>query len=91
VLLLIEKSAAVDSVDEHGQTPLLFAGRGGHEALVQLLVEKGTVVDSVCKYSQTPLSWPAENGHEAVVEERVSADDAFGEEGDILHLAIAFS
>src|SRR5947199_973908 len=60
----------VDSKDsEYGRTPLLWAARNGHEAVVKLLLATGKAdVDSKdSKYGRTPLSWAAENGHEAVV------------------------
>jgi ankyrin repeat protein len=60
--------ADVDSRDNDGQTPLSWAARNGHEAVVKLLVETGKAdVDSRDNYGQTLLSWAAGNGHEAVV------------------------
>jgi len=39
VKLLLEKSAELESKDDRwGQTPLSWAARGGHEAVVQLLL-----------------------------------------------------
>ncbi|KAF2183391.1 ankyrin, partial [Zopfia rhizophila CBS 207.26] len=58
----------VDSKDGYGWTPLSWAARSGHEAVVKLLLETGKVdVDSKGGYGWTPLSWAAGNGHEAVV------------------------
>jgi hypothetical protein len=52
-----------------GQTPLSWAAKGGHLAVVKLLVKAaGVEVDSNDWYNQTPLSWAAGNGHESVVE-----------------------
>jgi ankyrin repeat protein len=63
-----ETSICVDSKDSYGRTPLTWAAKGGHEAVVKLLLETGKVdVNSKDMNGQTPLSWAAEGGHEAVV------------------------
>jgi ankyrin repeat protein len=60
--------ADVDSKDSYGRTPLWWAARNGHEAVVKLLLETGEV-DVECKDENdwTPLSWAIEGGHEAIV------------------------
>ena len=63
-----ETSICADLKDSYGWTPLSWAARGGHEAVVKLLVETGKVdVDSKDSDGRTPLSWAAREGHEAVV------------------------
>jgi ankyrin repeat protein len=58
----------IDSKDEDGQTPLLWAAASGREAVVKLLVGTGKVdVNSKDKYGRTPLSRAAAYGKEAVV------------------------
>src|SRR5256885_988709 len=58
----------INSKDEDGQTPLLWAAWGGHEAVVKLLLETGEVdANSKDKNGRTPLSWAAAGGHESVV------------------------
>ncbi|KAK1770374.1 vegetative incompatibility protein HET-E-1 [Phialemonium atrogriseum] len=58
----------IDARDESGKTPLSWAARNGHEAVVRLLLATGKVnVDSKDEDDKTPLSWAAENGHDAIV------------------------
>jgi ankyrin repeat protein len=58
----------IDSKDNYSQTPLLWAARKGHEAIVKLLLlQEGVDIDSKDNYSQAPLSWAASGGHEEVV------------------------
>ncbi|KAJ5900022.1 hypothetical protein N7495_004766 [Penicillium taxi] len=60
----------VDAKDtEYGQTPLSWAAKGGHDAVVKILLDTNKVdVDAKdTRYGQTPLSWAAEGGHDAVV------------------------
>jgi ankyrin repeat protein len=56
--------------DTYGRTPLWWAAKNGHEAVVKLLLDKeGIDPDSKDSYNgRTPLWWAATNGYEAVVE-----------------------
>ena len=63
-----EDDVEADSKDGYGQTPLSWAARRGHEAVVKLLVEKGVDLDSKDRHGRTPLSYAVGNGHEVVVE-----------------------
>lgn len=57
-----------DEKDTWGWTPLSWAARSGHEAVIKVLLETSKVdVESKDKYGQTPLSWAAENGYVPVV------------------------
>jgi ankyrin repeat protein len=61
VRLLLEKGAEPDSKDNGGRTPLSWAAKRGHEAVVRLLLEKGADDGG-----RTPWSWAA-GRHEGVV------------------------
>lgn len=57
-----------NSRDSYNRTPLSWAAKNGHEAVVRLLISTGKVeIDSRDKNNRTPLSLAAKNGHEAVV------------------------
>ena len=60
--LLLEKAVDLDSRDKdiyYGRTPLLWAARNGHEAIIKLLLEKATNVDTKDRYGQKTLSYVA--------------------------------
>ncbi|KAL8290971.1 hypothetical protein RB600_006443 [Gaeumannomyces tritici] len=60
--------AANDAKSFNDQTPLVWAAKNGHEAVVKLLLDKGPAIETKdSEYGRTPLSWVAGNGHEAVV------------------------
>ncbi|KAI9760034.1 MAG: hypothetical protein M1840_002750, partial [Geoglossum simile] len=71
LLLRLFKGNVVNTTatDEDGRTPLSWAARNGHEAVVKLLlaIEKVDLNSKDSSYGRTPLSWAAGNGHEAVV------------------------
>ncbi|KAK0704469.1 heterokaryon incompatibility protein-domain-containing protein [Lasiosphaeris hirsuta] len=53
--------------DWAGRTPLQWAARQGHEAVVKLLLERGADIEAKDWAGRTPLWWAASQGHEAVV------------------------
>jgi ankyrin repeat protein len=57
--LLAKDGIDPDSKGSDGQTPLHWAARNGHEAVVKLLVEKGAELETKDKSGRTPLSLAA--------------------------------
>jgi ankyrin repeat protein len=58
----------VDLEDSYGRTPLSWAVKNGHEAVVKLLLNTGKInVNSKDNNGRTLLLWAAEKGNEAVV------------------------
>ncbi|KAL7910421.1 ankyrin repeat-containing domain protein [Trichoderma velutinum] len=57
----------IDSRDENGWTPLAWAAKEGHEAVVKLLLQAGAEVDSKDIFDRTPLLWASRNRHGAIV------------------------
>ncbi|RYO96334.1 hypothetical protein DL764_007492 [Monosporascus ibericus] len=73
----------LDLKDSYGQTPLSWAARNGHEAVVKLLLNNGANLKSKSDNGQTPLLWAAENGHEAVVKLLLDKDAKLESKSDI--------
>ena len=69
MMALIKNGNHPDRKDFSGQTPLIWAPRNGHEAVVKMLLADNMVdpdtKDTEC--GRTPLSWAAEYGYETVV------------------------
>jgi ankyrin repeat protein len=67
-LLLHTGNVDADSKNNDGQTPLSWAARNGHEAIIKLLLNTGNVnADSKDNDGRTPLRLTGRAGHEAVV------------------------
>jgi Ankyrin repeats (3 copies)/Ankyrin repeats (many copies) len=65
--LLEDHRISVDVLDDHGQTPILYAAKQGHTAMVELLASRGAEVDKKdSMHHRTALSWATLNGHTAV-------------------------
>ena len=61
--------------DGFGRTPLSWAAKKGHEAVVQLLIEYGVDINvKDNEYERTPLIWAAQGGHEAIVRLLIEGD-----------------
>ena len=53
--MLLEKDANIEAKDNCGWTPLWWAARHGHEAIVKLLLEKGANIEAKDEDGTTPL------------------------------------
>jgi len=74
----------VNSMDETGARPLIWAARKGHEIVVKLLLGRKDVnPDSPDRNGRTPISWAAENGHEAVAKLLLERKDVNPDRPDI--------
>ena len=58
----------VDSVDEHGDTPLMSAAVNGNVVLVNLLLEHGATVNDVDADGHTALWLASGQGNKPIVE-----------------------
>ncbi|KAH0535997.1 hypothetical protein FGG08_007114, partial [Glutinoglossum americanum] len=68
IMGLLKNGYNPDLRDSYGRTPLSWAARRGHEAVVKLLLAMEKVdLNSKDSSGRTPLSWAAEGGQEAVV------------------------
>jgi hypothetical protein len=67
MITLLENGHDLNSKDSNGQTPLSWAAKNGHEAVVKLMLEKGAELETKDNNGRTPLSRAAGNGHEALV------------------------
>jgi len=67
-LIIVGKYVNPSSLDNRGQTPLLWAARNGHGRTVELLLKLEDVSpDGPDNRGRSPLSWAARNGHGGVV------------------------
>jgi len=74
----------LNSMDETGVRPLIWAARKGHEAVVKLLLGRKDVnPDSPDRNGRTPISWAARNGYDAVVKLLLERKDANPDRLDI--------
>jgi ankyrin repeat protein len=67
--LLNTNKVEIDIKDNNNQTPMGWAARNGHDAIVKLLLDTETVDVNLkdTEYGLTPLSWVARNGNEVII------------------------
>lgn len=58
--------AAVDTVDQHGNTPLHIASKNGHLQVAEALLARGAAIEAKNNEGVTPLIWACITGHEDV-------------------------
>ena len=58
-----------------GNTPLAWAARNGHEAIVKILLGRDDIAPDKGEDGKTPLLLAARNGHEGVVKTLLGRDD----------------
>ncbi|GAB1311901.1 hypothetical protein MFIFM68171_02111 [Madurella fahalii] len=69
VSAFLERGRPMDGRDFAGMSPLIWAARGGHEAVVDLLLAShGVDAEAADKQGRTPLLWAMWFGRQAVVE-----------------------
>jgi TonB family protein len=66
-LLSGSEQVGIDSRGEAGWTALMYAARGGHQAIVRLLLDAGASVDLQSDAQETALHLAAQNGRTEVV------------------------
>jgi len=64
---ILDEGAEIDVENEVGQTPMLLAALGGHEAVVQLLIDNGAEINVHDYDGHAPLLYAALSGDEPVV------------------------
>jgi ankyrin repeat protein len=92
VKILLDKGAAVNTVNQMGVMPLHYAALSGHIELVKMLLDKDAAVNTANQMGVTPLHYAAYYGHAKIVEmllEKGAAVDAKEIYGGSLPLHIA--
>ena len=73
---LIDAGAAVDMVDDYGNTALMKACDSGHHECAQALIDADAAVDMVDNDGLTALMWACCNGSDECVQALIDADAA---------------
>ena len=55
----LKRGAPIDSIDENGETALMYAVDAGHDDIARLLVDKGAAVDALSTSGETALFYAA--------------------------------
>ncbi|KAI3644010.1 hypothetical protein MP228_010174 [Amoeboaphelidium protococcarum] len=57
----------VNTTDDEGRTPLIFAILGGHQECVQMLIERGALIHQADFTGRTALHWASYHGESQIV------------------------
>ena len=64
--LLLDKGAELETKDDSSQTPLSWAARNGHEAVVRLLLNNGADIGIENRSGWTALQLAVLNSHDSI-------------------------
>jgi hypothetical protein len=67
VTTLLERGAAIEATDEHGQTALHKAAKGGDEEIIQILLDNGADIEAKDEIQQTALLLASHFGNKGAV------------------------
>ena len=74
ISLFLNSKINIDTCDERGWTPLIFAAFNGSKELANLLIQKGSNVNIKDKAGYTPMHWAAFNGYTHIMRRMVIED-----------------
>lgn len=63
---LLDSGTDINARDRYGQTALMLAAHGGHEALVEMLIEHGADLNVTAKYCLSALMLSVVAGHAGI-------------------------
>ena len=63
----IKRLSTLNKPDSQGMTAMMWAVRGGHDAVVRLLLEKGADIEIKAKYREMALPMAVKRGHDSIV------------------------
>lgn len=81
---LLKAGADVNDKDDDGQTPLIWATRGGHRAMVWLLLSQGALPSERDNQGCTPLMHAATGNHTEIASIFLSPESALSVGGDLI-------
>lgn len=70
---LLQSGVDINAKDRYGQTALMLAAHGGHEALVETLIEHGADLNVSAKYQLSALMLAVLAGHAGIARRLIRA------------------